>query len=446
VLPKTSSTAVAPFASRSLERSLQAGLLLSFVVLVFVFWWGGSLTSRLLAESVVHTRLAQEGHALIAEREAFLGVPVVGERLRWNAAYDAPLSGRYFRLDSPNQRPVLSRSSWDVSLPDTTLAPGVQLRTASRGPSDEPLLLWRGGFQVDGVPITVTVAEDITRIEERWRAFRVFFAILSLILLVAMLLVQTLIVRHLLAPVDALRDDLRRIERGEIKSVSEKVPSEITPLVQEFNRLLVRFEQRLRQSRNAAGNLAHALKGPLNLLMRSTDGSQHAERIAQLIDGELTRARLAGRGSATQRLNLADELPALSRLLQQVYADKSVDVRYNIPGDVEWPHDRQDMLELIGNLLDNAVKWANEVVILTVRHVDGIRLEVEDDGPGVSAAQLRQLTARGVRLDESVAGHGLGLSIVKDIVDTYQGTLEFSESQRLGGLQVTVLLNEPGPA
>jgi len=94
-----------------------------------------------------------------------------------------------------------------------------------------------------------------------------------------------------------------------------------------------------------------------------------------------------------------------------------------VPPDVEWPHDRQDMLELIGNLLDNAVKWADAVVIVTVRHVDGIRLEVEDDGPG----------------------HGLGLSIVKDIVDSYDGELEFSSSPRLGGLRVSVLLNEPGP-
>jgi signal transduction histidine kinase len=260
-------------------------------------------------------------------------------------------------------------------------------------------------------------------------------------LLVALVLVQSLVLRHLLAPVDALREDLKRIERGEIKAVAENVPAEIAPMVQEFNRLLARFEQRLRQSRNAAGNLAHALKGPLNLLMRGGEGSQHAERIAQLIDSELKRARLAGSGSATQRLNLSEELPALCGLLQQVYADKTVDIRYNVPEDFEWPHDRQDMLEMIGNLLDNAVKWADGVVILTVRRVDGIRLEVEDDGPGVSAEKLRQLTQRGARFDESVAGHGLGLSIVKDIVDSYQGSLTFAHSQRLGGLNVTVLLN-----
>lgn len=445
MLSPRANSSVSPIASRSLERSLQTGLVISFLVLVFVFWWGGTLTSRLLAENTVYSRLAQEGHALIAQQSLSLTGPSLPEGASATTHYDTPLSGHYFRMDSPGQRALVSRSSWDVALPETLLAAGVQQRLSEKGPNNESLLLWRGGFLISGTPITVTVAEDITVIEERWQAFRLFFALLSLVLLVALLAVQTMILRHLLAPVDALRDDLRRIERGEIKAVSEKVPSEITPLVQEFNRLLVRFEQRLRQSRNAAGNLAHALKGPLNLLMQGGEGTQHAERIAQLIDSELTRARLAGRGSASQRLNLSDELPALCGLLQQVYSNKDVDIRYNIPNDVVWPHDRQDMLELIGNLLDNAVKWADAVVILTVRHVHGIRLEVEDDGPGVSSEKLRQLTERGARLDESVAGHGLGLSIVKDIVNTYQGRLEFSRSNRLGGLRVTVLLNEPGP-
>lgn len=414
-------------------------------MLVFGFWWGGTLTARLMAESAVYADLSNEGRGLVAQHSLFDDHFMVSDQLQWSVAYDSPLSGHYFRMDSPDQRAILSRSSWDVELPDESLAPGAQQRLNVRGPNAEPLLVWRGGFQKNGMPITVTVAEEITTIQQRWQTFRVFFAILSLVLLMALLLVQSAIVRHLLAPVDALRDDLKRIERGEIKAVSEKVPSEVRPLVEEFNRLLVRFEKRLRQSRNAAGNLAHALKGPLNVLMRGGDGTQHAERISQLIDGELKRARLAGRGAATQRLNLTDELPALCGLLQQVYADKSIDIRYNIPLDMQWPHDRQDMLELIGNLLDNAVKWADSVVLLTVRLVDGVRLEVEDDGPGVTEKQLRQLTERGARFDESVDGHGLGLSIVKDIVEIYQGNLEFTRSQRLGGLRVSVSLHESEP-
>ncbi len=438
---KKAPTSVWPFQRRSLERSLQSSLVISFLALMFVFWWGGTLTSRLLAESAVYARLAKEGHALFHSAAVLVDAPNSVNGSQHIAHHNQPLLGRYYRIDSAEQNVFLSASSSQIDLPSGPLQPGQQKRLSFTGASGEPLLMWRGGFQADGNTFTVTVAEDVSQIQERWQAFRVLFAVLSALLLVALVLVQSLVLRHLLAPVDALREDLKRIERGEIKSVAENVPAEIAPMVQEFNRLLARFEQRLRQSRNAAGNLAHALKGPLNLLMRGGEGSQHAERIAQLIDSELKRARLAGSGSATQRLNLSDELPALCGLLQQVYADKTVDIRYNVPDDFEWPHDRQDMLEMIGNLLDNAVKWAEGVVLLTVRRVDGIRLEVEDDGPGVSAEKLRQLTLRGARFDESVAGHGLGLSIVKDIVDSYQGSLTFSHSQRLGGLSVTVLLN-----
>jgi signal transduction histidine kinase len=189
----------------------------------------------------------------------------------------------------------------------------------------------------------------------------------------------------------------------------------------------------------------------LNLLLRSTDYehigpaeqgviAQNATAIRQLIESELKRARLAGRGSVGQRFDVDAELPALIGLLQQVYSDKQVDVRYNIGPGVELVHDRQDMLELIGNLLDNAVKWCRSVVILNLRSAKGILIDVEDDGPGCTPAELGKLTGRGVRIDESVAGHGLGLSIVKDIVETYDGRLDLENSTRLGGLRASVYL------
>jgi len=102
------------------------------------------------------------------------------------------------------------------------------------------------------------------------------------------------------------------------------------------------------------------------------------------------------------------------------------------------------MLELIGNLLDNAVKWCKQVVLINVHHANGVLLEVEDDGPGCSPAEFSRLVERGVRLDESVAGHGLGLGIVKDIIDTYNGKLSFGQSSRLDGLRVSVFLPDEG--
>ena len=139
-------------------------------------------------------------------------------------------------------------------------------------------------------------------------------------------------------------------------------------------------------------------------------------------------------------IDIESEISALIGLLEQVYSEKAVDIRYNVGPEVELVHDRQDMLELIGNLLDNAVKWSRSVVLVNIRQANGILIEVEDDGPGCSPEELGRLTGRGVRLDENVAGHGLGLSIVKDIIETYEGRLDLAVSTRLSGLKATVHL------
>ena len=438
----------------SLERSLQVGLVVSLLLLMLLFWWTGSLASRLLTESFVFGRLEDEASNLLSVLE-FPDFEFAQPRLteaRLHSAYDLPASGKYYIVKLQPDSEILSRSAWDQSFNLPMLAPGQQRKDRAHGIAGESLLLWLGGFSKAGHELTIVVAEDITAIEARLIIFQWYFAGISLLLLVALLSVQHVIVRNSVRKLDAIRSDINRLEHGHVVSLSEDVPSEIMPLVREFNRLLLRFDQRLRQSRNAVGNLAHALKGPLNLLLRSSESTkgsmqhrqqaiaQNAEQIRQLIESELKRARLAGRGAAGQLFDLSEELPALSGLLKQVYSDKDIDVRFTVGPGVELVYDRQDMLELIGNLLDNAVKWASSVVIVNIRAAEGVLLDVEDDGPGCSIAELRLLTQRGVRLDESVTGHGLGLSIVKDIVDAYNGRLEFGESTRLGGLRASVFL------
>jgi len=437
----------------SLERSLQAGLVVSLVFLMFVFWWAGSLTSRLLADSFVFSRLELDAGDLLTA----LDIPEYGfgrlklGNTKLNPAYRLPHSGKYFIVRLEPEGDIASRSAWDQRFEIPQLAPGQQKRVHLAGTAGEPLLLWLGGFSKSGYVFTIGIAEDITPIRDRLSIFQWYFAGISLLLLIALLVVQHLIVSRSIRKLDKIHTDMNRLEHGLVVSLSEDVPSEIMPLVREFNRLLLRFDQRLRQSRNAVGNLAHSLKGPLNLLLRSSEAStatpainfaiqQNAERIRQLIESELKRARLAGRGAAGQLFDLDAELPALAGLLAQVYSDKDIDVRYRIGPNVELMHDRQDMLELIGNLLDNAVKWARSRVIVTVRSAEGVLLDVDDDGPGCSEEELSRLTTRGVRLDESVAGHGLGLSIVKDIVEIYGGKLELGRSNRLGGLRASVYL------
>jgi len=422
---------------------------------MLLFWWAGSLASSLLTDGFVYSRLRTDADSLVAAidfPELDLDQPRLGDA-RLNPAYEEPLSGKYYVIKLEPTGSIMSRSAWEQELPVLDLAAGQLRKLETIGVSGEPLLLWMGGFSKQGHGFTIGIAEDVTPIRERLTVFQWYFAAISALLLAALLTVQHLIVRRSVQKLDAIRSDMNKLEHGQTVSLSEDVPSEVLPLVQEFNRLLLRFDKRLKQSRNSVGNLAHSLKGPLNLLLRNSEVAegdspteqqqavvQNSERIRQLIESELKRARLAGRSAAGQLFDLNAELPALCGLLKQEYSDKSVDIRYTIAPGVALTLDRQDMLELIGNLLDNAAKWARSVVMLNVRESNGVLLDIEDDGPGCSPDEFSRLTQRGVRLDESVSGHGLGLSIVKDIVDTYDGTLEFSASSRLGGLRVSVFL------
>jgi len=410
------------------------------------------LGSRLLTESFVYRTLEADANSVVSILE-FSTSRQIQPRLadfKLNPAYSEPASGEYFVIQLEASQ-LLSRSAWDQFFTVPTMAPGQQQKNRASGVAGEPLLLWSGGFSREGEEFTVLVARNIAPIEYRLKVFRWFAAIIALLLLAASLGVQRWIVRGSVQKLDAIHQDMLKLEHGTAVSLSEDVPSEVAPLVKEFNRLLRRFDQRLRQSRNAVGNLAHSLKGPLNLLLRSAESeyigpeergviAQNTEHIRKLIESELKRARLAGRGTVGKKFDVATEIRALIGLLDQVYSEKAVEIRYNIGAEVELVHDRQDMLELIGNLMDNAVKYCDSEVQVNIRQANGIMIDVEDDGPGCSPEELGSLTGRGVRLDETIAGHGLGLSIVKDIVDTYDGRLEFAASSRLGGLRASAYL------
>lgn len=437
----------------SLERSLQIGLVVSLVVLLFVFWWTVTLSSRLLTESVVFMRLEEEAKSIVSilEFDAVSGsLPRLSQH-KLNPAYDEPASGHYFVVDFPQEHRLMSRSSWEQSFAVQNFQAGQSQRLKLRGLAGTPVLMWVGGYSVKGQEFSISVARDIHPIVQTLRVFQWFSAAVAVLLLLALLGVLHQIMKRSVAKLDVIRRDMQRLEQGKAVSLSEEVPTEIMPLVREFNQLLRRFEQRLRQSRNAVGNLAHSLKGPLNLLMRAAHSddmddqerkaiSQNAEHIRRLIESELKRARLAGHGSAGKRFNIVSELPAMIGLLEQVYSEKNLAIRHSVKRGVELMQDRQDMLELIGNLLDNAAKWCRSVVTISIEQGDGIMITVEDDGPGCSPEVLNQLTDRGVRLDESVAGHGLGLSIVKDIVDSYDGQIRLQPSVSLGGLKASIYL------
>jgi signal transduction histidine kinase len=200
-----------------------------------------------------------------------------------------------------------------------------------------------------------------------------------------------------------------------------------------LNRLLGVLNERMQRSRDALGNLAHALKRPLSLLQQDIAGLPEAQklrgelqdstsRIRTIIERELQRARIAGNAMGGEHFVPARDLPELAELMRRLYP--AVRVEHRVVSECgPAAFDREDMLELLGNLLDNACKWAAGEVLIELRCADEMILTVSDDGPGIPPDQVQGLLRRGARLDEQVEGHGLGLSIISGIVESYDGRI-----------------------
>ena len=436
----------------SLEHRLQLGLVVSLLLLMGLFWLVGNQSLRYLTEDFIISRLEHDAESLLrvisSNPERLLQQQV-------DPIFNQPFSGHYYLILFGDGRRFTSRSLWDYTLEIPQLAPGESRHLHRTGPSEQRLLVLVKGFRKQGMEFTLAVTEDLTPIEAQRNQFSRNFALLALLGVVALLVVQRTVVHRSFRRLEPVKEDIRRLEHGEVDRLSEDVPSEILPLVREFNHLLQLLSRRLERSRNALGNLTHALKGPLNLLQQYFDEQKTAptaelrqaqnqvKRISQLMERELKRARMAGMGLPSRRFDPAADLPDLINVLSAIYHKRQLKIQYELPGSVPPFGDHEDMLELLGNLLDNACKWADSAVKCAVSsNGGGIAITVEDDGPGLSDKEIETLSGRGTRLDETKEGHGLGLSISKDIVSLYGGKMTFERSPGLGGLKVTVLLRQ----
>jgi signal transduction histidine kinase len=438
---------------RSLQARLSTGLIFALFGLVGLGLVSAAYSLRQLAEEFVASRLEYDMDALLVALSFDpTGRPVLNPN-RFTPIFHQPYSGHYYSILSERGE-LRSRSLWDFDLPIPPTTTGTVTRYFARGPQGEELLMLARRFRVQQHPVTIVVTEDFTSLAAGLRRLMLGFLAVALTLLGGLILLQRRLVRQGLRPLEEIRMDMLRLGRGEIRHLRPDAPAEIQPLVSEINRLLEIMEQRLQRSRHALGNLAHALKAPLTVLTHLSEppeGEQptarrgelahQIRRIRQLVDRELRRARIAGAAAPGQRVVLNTEVNDLVETLKKVYRDKPLAIQCRLPGDTLFPGDRDDLLELLGNLLDNACQWAAERVRLTVRAAaDQLRLCIEDDGPGCPPEQLTLLTQRGVRIDESRTGHGLGPAIVTDIVEQYGGRLELGRSAELGGLAAVVVL------
>jgi signal transduction histidine kinase len=442
----------------SLERQLQIGFTLSLVLLLGLLWWSAALAVRQLTEQFVLSRLEHDAEQVLAiqtrGRRDRQGLGLHSARIP--PVYQKAFSGHYYALRLPDGSIERSRSLWDRELEIPDLAPGDQRVSRAPGPERQSLLVLAQGFEQASGRLVVVVAEDLTPLEDQIGRFQWLLAGLMLVTALLLLAVQRLILRKGFQRLEPVRTDIRRLADGEIDSLREDVPTEVRPLVRELNRVLALLAQRLERSRHALGNLAHALKAPLSLLTQQLEDRQtpvdpgevrtQAERIRSLIERELRRARLAGLGQVGRLFHPAEDVPDLIQAIRHVHMDRDLAIRFDDHSSGPLHLDREDLLELLGNLLDNACKWGQRHV--TLRIEDGAastRIDVEDDGPGVSDTLIDQLTRRGVRADETTEGHGLGLAIAKDMIRLYGGQIAFSRCESLGGLRVQVELPKAPP-
>lgn len=373
-------------------------------------------------------------------------------------------SGEYWEISGPDGAGIhalaRSRSLWDRALPPPpggaaaiAKSPGKVVYYDAPGPIRQKLRIaaLQGRLPDFAGPVIFMAAEDRTPIDRDAAAFDTTVGLFLVLLgagLVAAVVVQ---VRFGLQPLFALRREVAQVRTGRSERVTGRYPSELAPLAAELNALVAHNQEVVERQRTHVGNLAHALKTPLSVVLteaRSEPGklaevvTRQAETMSQQIDHHLRRARAAARaGGQGERTEVAPVLEELSRTLERIFQDKISEIDWRCDDRLAFAGERQDLLEIAGNLLENACKWARaHVRVAAAPGPDGrFTITVEDDGAGLAEDMRHEVLRRGARLDESAPGSGLGLSIVDELARAYRGAVILGASS-LGGLKVDVVL------
>ena len=379
--------------------------------------------------------------------------------------YGRAFSGRYWvigRLEPAGRiEPLLSsRSLYESTLrihPKDTAAllseTGAELRTQSPGPDGgEPLRVVARTVILPGMegPVVIAAAADVRDAARDVQRFGALATLLVALLAAGLILAVFVQVRIGLKPLFEMGSRVADVREGRASRVEGTYPREIQPLATELNDLIDHNVSVVERARTHVGNLAHALKTPIAVLrgevgahMSPAVVERQTEEMHRQVEHHLRRAQAAARGQAVGIASDADEaLEALARTLTRIYGRQGKSIVTDFPHNLVFRGERRDLEEMVGNLLDNACKWAAAEVRLSARVEGGrLRIRVEDDGCGIPPGDRAKALRRGERLDEQVPGTGLGLSIVDDLAGAYNGTLELGETD-LGGLSAT--LDLPG--
>ena len=378
--------------------------------------------------------------------------------------YQRALSGAYWIIGEPEPTGIIRPLLASRSLYESTLAfvprdgqqllgqPGAELRTRTSGPDGEPLRVVARSVILPGSsrPVVIAAASDVREARAAVGRFGVIATALVGLLAAGLILAVWLQVRVGLAPLFDMRARVAEVREGTASRVEGTFPPELQPLATELNDLISHNRNVVERARTHVGNLAHALKTPIAVLRGEASGTPSREVVARQteamnvqVEHHLRRAQAAARGQVVGVSSDADKaLSGLARTLTRIYGRDGKRISTDFPDNLVFRGERRDLEEMVGNLLDNACKWAAGEVRLSARVSDGrLRVVVEDDGPGIAEADMETALKRGERLDEQVPGTGLGLSIVDELAGAYNGSLTLGRSP-LGGLRAA--LDLPG--
>jgi signal transduction histidine kinase len=368
-----------------------------------------------------------------------------------------PSSGFYWQVSGEGHDDYISRSLWDRTLTVSGRAAGREpVYYDSRQFPEEPLRVVERTIRLPGSDtdwkfIAAAARDQLDEQIRRIRAILVWsFAVLGIGLFL-MAMAQTW---YGLGPLRRVRLAIARIRSSGANRVTDPLPQEVQPMVEELNALLAHSERQAEEARTHAGNLAHALKTPLTVLTNAASAHapdldetvlREAATMRRQVDHHLARARAVGRRAfGHSRTGVMEAVVAVERAVARLHPEVRFDIA-GAPGALV-AMERQDLDEILGNLIENAAKYGGGSVFVTVDPDPSAplcELWIEDDGAGISEDDRAQLFGRGARLDTEKPGTGLGLAIVRDVIEIYGGTIELGESEDLGGLLVRVRLPRP---
>jgi len=436
-------------------RRTRVGSLTRRMIVVAAFWisalllMGGFALDRILSASIIQNfddQLEYVLNAMIASSEIGPDGEVRFNRQPADQRFIEPYSGVYFQISGEGADTFPSRSLWDRRLRVEDQHRDVEVHVYNSDEFEgEPLRVSERDVILPGSRVRwrFQVAQSREMIDAQIRQLRstLFWSFLALG--IGLLILAALQTFYGLWPLRRVRQDVAAIRSGAKTRITEAFPNEVQPLTEEINQLLAHNEDQAEEARRHAGNLAHALKTPLTVITNAATAEapdladtvcREATVMRRQVDHHLARARAIGRrASAHARAHVWESVEAVQRAVDRLYENVTVDIAGDKRAQVRV--ERQDLDEMVGNLVENAAKYGGGRVFVTVEPKDSVvDIIVEDDGRGIPQQEREAIFQRGARLDTDKPGTGLGLAIVRDVAEIYGGRVSLEESEDLGGL------------